>query len=73
MGKVTKRATQPNNRFQRTAPVTPRQAIAFVRKHGVVLEAAAVPVPPLAACGLHWFALPTDFQANISPSFKSAT
>jgi hypothetical protein len=28
--------------------VTPRQAIAFVRKHGVVLEAAAGPVPSLA-------------------------
>jgi hypothetical protein len=28
--------------------VTPRQAIAFVNKHGVVLEAAAGPVPSLA-------------------------
>jgi hypothetical protein len=28
--------------------VTPRQAIAFVRKHGIVLEAAAGPVPSLA-------------------------
>lgn len=28
--------------------MTPRQAIAFVRKHGVVLEAAAGPVPSLA-------------------------
>jgi hypothetical protein len=27
--------------------VTPRQAVAFVRKHGVVLEAAAGPVPSL--------------------------
>jgi hypothetical protein len=33
--------------------VTPRQAIAFVRKHGIVLEAAAGPVPSLAEaiCG----------------------
>ena len=28
--------------------MTPRQAVAFVRKHGVVLEAAAGPVPSLA-------------------------
>jgi len=28
--------------------VTPRQAVAFVRKHGVVLESAAGPVPSLA-------------------------
>lgn len=28
--------------------MTPRQAIAFVRRHGVVLEAAAGPVPSLA-------------------------
>jgi len=28
--------------------VTPRQAIAFVRKHGIVLEAGAGPVPSLA-------------------------
>ncbi len=28
--------------------VTPRQAVAFVRRHGVVLEAAAGPVPSLA-------------------------
>jgi hypothetical protein len=28
--------------------VTPRQALGFVRKHGVVLEAAAGPVPSLA-------------------------
>ena len=28
--------------------MTPRQAVAFVRKHGVVLEAAAGPVPTLA-------------------------
>jgi hypothetical protein len=28
--------------------VTPRQALAFVRKHGVVLEAARGPVPSLA-------------------------
>ncbi len=28
--------------------MTPRQAIAVVRKHGVVLEAAAGPVPSLA-------------------------
>ena len=33
--------------------MTPRQAIAFVRKHGIVLEAAAGPVPSLAEaiCG----------------------
>ena len=29
--------------------MTPRQAAAFVRKHGVVLESAAGPVPSLAA------------------------
>ena len=41
--------------------MTPRQAIAFVRKHGVVLEAAAGPVPSLAEtiaggpiCGSWW-------------------
>ncbi len=28
--------------------MTPRQAVAFVRKHGVVLESAAGPVPSLA-------------------------
>ena len=28
--------------------MTPRQAVAFVRRHGVVLEAAAGPVPSLA-------------------------
>jgi len=28
--------------------VTPRQAVAFVRKHGVVLESASGPVPSLA-------------------------
>jgi hypothetical protein len=28
--------------------MTPRQALAFVRKHGVVLEAARGPVPSLA-------------------------
>lgn len=28
--------------------MTPHQAVAFVRKHGVVLEAAAGPVPSLA-------------------------
>lgn len=28
--------------------MTPRQAVAFVRKHGVVLESAAGPVPALA-------------------------
>jgi hypothetical protein len=29
--------------------MTPRQALAFIRKHGVVLEAAQGPVPSLAA------------------------
>ena len=29
--------------------MTPRQAIAFVRKHGIVLESASGPVPSLAA------------------------
>lgn len=29
-------------------PLTPRQALAFVRKHGLVLEAAQGPVPSLA-------------------------
>ncbi len=33
---------------QRELQVTPRQAVAFVRKHGVVLESAAGPVPSLA-------------------------
>lgn len=44
--------------------MTPRQAVAFVRKHGVVLEAAAGPVPSLAVAiaggpiGGSWWAHP---------------
>lgn len=34
---------------RREVPLTPRQALAFIRKHGVVLESAAGPVPSFAA------------------------
>ena len=37
-----------NNRDFQAKPMTPRQALAFVRKHGVVLESARGPAPSLA-------------------------
>jgi hypothetical protein len=48
--------------------VTPRQAIAFVRKHGVVLEAAAGPVPSFAEAVVgapvrgNWWAHPRSHE-----------
>jgi hypothetical protein len=36
------------NRRQHKVPMTSRQALAFIRKHGVVLESARGPVPSLA-------------------------
>lgn len=48
--------------------MTPRQAVAFVRKHGVVLEAAAGPVPSLAVAIVggsirgNWWAHPRSHE-----------
>ncbi len=48
--------------------MTPRQAIAFVRKHGVVLEAAAGPVPSFAQAVVgepvrgNWWAHPRSHE-----------
>jgi len=47
-GRATRPAVASVRRRRRISPMTPRKALAFVRKHGVVLESAQGPVPSLA-------------------------
>jgi hypothetical protein len=58
--------------------MTPRQALAFIRKHGVVLESAQGPVPSLAEAIAgepirgSWWGHPSSrliFEVHLSPRF----